>query len=1030
MPENIIIDFVANTEGLQPAEDRLAALGKIDKESASIFKATTAELNNRVKTLKAISDGSSSVVLSATKEQAVYNKLVSSLKNLSGETKNAVQSMLALPVSKVANSFNEVGVSVEEYTNLLNTNSQAGDNLGKSSATLRAQLRTLTNELGKLKEAGQENTAEFYALGEAAGKIKQAITNVGKEVTNFASSTRTIDNVLGSIQALASGYAAVEGAAALFGNENKDLQETLLKVTASMAVLQGVQGVLASVEKEGALSLLALNIQQRINNAQTEIEIGLQSESAVARGAATVAQYALNLAMSLNPVVALVLGLTAIVGVLVLFATHAAKAARAQADLSSAIKDSVDNVTAFSDGLKRGNEKLISDLEKAGAKQSQVQTENIRSELALRKARAIEIDRLNEVIAKNENSTNEKTQKKVQEAREQSFKMEEENQDALSKIYALANARDRQLIKERLDDQLAGINRQVSAAEEGSRRQLDLQKQAIDQQAKIDTFSAGQDPAKVAEIAQLANKAKIKLEVDFQHRLTEVQIQGIESRLILVRDDIQQEYLLKTQLLSAQIKAELLNTTLSVEERAAIEEKGRQQQLLLNRDFREADRKKALEAEINRNSAALETVKLNNQDRLDLQIANIELTSQIEIDATHNNANKIKLIYAQRDKAIREARLSFLKNQLDEELQLQASLTGNERTRQNERQQTLIQEQFALGTISAKNYTQEYNRLIDDQVKKELDANAKKLGSLNEQFKEGLISFDQYNLDYTKLVDDSAAIFEDGEEKKRKSLKTTTEQAKQRAAEIQSYVVQQAGAIGNILLNAFQNQLDEQSQRLDSEKAKIQDLQNKGKIGQQEAIDRLKKIDAEESRLKRAQAIKDKQAAIFNAIINTAQAVIKAYATVGPLGGPVFAAIAAAIGAAEIAVIASRPIPNFFTGKKDKYTGLARVGESGAELIEQNGQMRVTKKQEIVWLNAEDKVYTPAETSRMLATRPVMRAPIHAKGAGAKAAVIDYEKMGEAVGKHVKTSVYVNGVLAQEIEKQELTNYRQNRRKF
>lgn len=65
--------------------------------------------------------------------------------------------------------------------------------------------------------------------------------------------------------------------------------------------------------------------------------------------------------------------------------------------------------------------------------------------------------------------------------------------------------------------------------------------------------------------------------------------------------------------------------------------------------------------------------------------------------------------------------------------------------------------------------------------------------------------------------------------------------------------------------------------------------------------------------IQREQAKAQKETAIFNAVIGTAQAVVSALA-VGPPQGYVLAALSAALGAAQIAVISSQQIPQYWQG--------------------------------------------------------------------------------------------------------------------
>jgi hypothetical protein len=94
-----------------------------------------------------------------------------------------------------------------------------------------------------------------------------------------------------------------------------------------------------------------------------------------------------------------------------------------------------------------------------------------------------------------------------------------------------------------------------------------------------------------------------------------------------------------------------------------------------------------------------------------------------------------------------------------------------------------------------------------------------------------------------------------------------------------------------------------------------------------EAIE--KKYDKEIGKIKRKQAISDKLQGIFNAAINTAIAITKTYAQFGFPAGIPLAIIMGALGAAQIATIAAKPIPKFKHGVKDKKdSGFGIVGDA------------------------------------------------------------------------------------------------------
>jgi hypothetical protein len=68
-----------------------------------------------------------------------------------------------------------------------------------------------------------------------------------------------LDAALQGIQVGAAGFQILQGAAALAGDENEDLQKTLVKLNAVMAITQGLQQIQNALQKQTALSL-GLNI--------------------------------------------------------------------------------------------------------------------------------------------------------------------------------------------------------------------------------------------------------------------------------------------------------------------------------------------------------------------------------------------------------------------------------------------------------------------------------------------------------------------------------------------------------------------------------------------------------------------------------------------------------------------------------------------------------------------------------------------------------------------------------------------------
>jgi phage-related minor tail protein len=123
---------------------------------------------------------------------------------------------------------------------------------------------------------------------------------------------------------------------------------------------------------------------------------------------------------------------------------------------------------------------------------------------------------------------------------------------------------------------------------------------------------------------------------------------------------------------------------------------------------------------------------------------------------------------------------------------------------------------------------------------------------------------------------------------------------------------------------------------------------------------RRKEIQVREAKAKRSQAM-------FNIGIDMAQGIMRAWAQ-NPLTAPVMTAIIGALGVAQIAAVASQPLPQFWKGTDNAPEGFAEVGERGRELIKdgKSGQWRLAEKRSVDYLTKGSTVLTNANTEKVL----------------------------------------------------------------
>lgn len=152
-----------------------------------------------------------------------------------------------------AQGLEEMASDTAKATQELTELSAAEKQVDGSAKSLRTTLKDMREELGRLALAGQQNTEQYKKLRDEAGRLKDTIADVSEELTTAGSDTSGLDKALRATNVLLGGFTAVQGAAALFGDESEDLQKTLLKVNAAMSILNGLQAVQGELAKKDSI---------------------------------------------------------------------------------------------------------------------------------------------------------------------------------------------------------------------------------------------------------------------------------------------------------------------------------------------------------------------------------------------------------------------------------------------------------------------------------------------------------------------------------------------------------------------------------------------------------------------------------------------------------------------------------------------------------------------------------------------------------------------------------------------------------
>lgn len=121
-----------------------------------------------------------------------------------------------------------------------------------NSPNTKRTVAQLQNLALKVQALGPEFQDMSNKIIQAAGKIKDKVADAGAQIQYFSSDTRRIDAVISTAQGVAGAFGIAEGAAALFGTKNEELQKTLMKVQGAMAIMQGIQAIQNVLQAESA----------------------------------------------------------------------------------------------------------------------------------------------------------------------------------------------------------------------------------------------------------------------------------------------------------------------------------------------------------------------------------------------------------------------------------------------------------------------------------------------------------------------------------------------------------------------------------------------------------------------------------------------------------------------------------------------------------------------------------------------------------------------------------------------------------
>lgn len=157
-------------------------------------------------------------------------------------------------------------------------------------------------------KAGAQSPVGQKAIDKASG-LKDRIDDLNRRVRQGSSDYAKMDAAIQGASGAMAGFQAFQGVAALMGGENEELVKTIMKLQASMAILNSIQVLRNTLNKDSAFMQQVQALQMRIRTKETYAQITAQKMANTVLGQGTKASKLFSKALLVTGIGALVVGI-------------------------------------------------------------------------------------------------------------------------------------------------------------------------------------------------------------------------------------------------------------------------------------------------------------------------------------------------------------------------------------------------------------------------------------------------------------------------------------------------------------------------------------------------------------------------------------------------------------------------------------------------------------------------------------------------------------------------------------------------
>ena len=1036
MAENNIIIKITSEADLDNAQKALQDLTKRAEEQEQAMQQLRKEEQEDAKSIKQLGLSEKELADALQKNKKYYQDLRTQKIAETAETKKSIK---------------ELQNQVKAYKTLNGISGRAV-----------TQLRAMREALMQMEDAGEFGSKAFVDLSIAAAKLEDQIGDTQQRIRVLSSDTLALDTMAGVGEAISGSFYIAQAGAEIFGDELEALQQTLYKVQNAMAVVSGIQQVYNSLQKDSVVAVVAQNAAAKVKekvtaknaaiqaaaNVQEAAGVAADGAKTVSTGILTKAQIKLNAAIAANPlawligIVVAAVAAVAALGIGIYKLIHSfTDAGKAQADYKDASKELE----------KVQRENAVGAAQRAYERQQQVKKTSDEEEEALaeakkRNASEIELAQIKANYAKQAaDDTKKYTEDEIQRNQKETdqYKRIMDAKRKKMETYRVGSKKHKKALEElaeaeqnyydslqKTTDLQNEANDADRAAKEAEQELLEARKQARLQaeQANIDLMREGA----AKEIAQIRYNYREQLKLLTDNSAETIALRkALEAKQAKEIAKVRRQYALQAQQTAIQEQKNLL--TAMSQSRGT--EADYAEEIALAKKIAEAEAQARIDALDKENMAESEYKAQVEAIRLDLANTLRDIDEQEVNRLTENKRRETEIVLAEAEAQknaltgaeSQEEQLAALdryyaarKKQLEENAELERQAvqrsTDTEEVKEAKIKQINANLQADLTALNKEgaeeriNIETQYLGDLEREVSKTEDAVSRaqmggKLGALQahldaqlnlyqaqqdkleQQYADGLITYQDYKqqeFEISKAITDAEVQYQ--------------QDKMQAIADGFEFALNQIQQVSDIAFEAINQNIQAEMDALDEQYTT--DWEEAQKNADKKYITE-KEYEKKKAALEMKQARYAKAQALINAGISTAQAIVTTLAQLGATPWGIAASvIAGAMGAAQMAIIASKPLAQYEKGRKGGKGEYAIVGEKGAEImyVPQGASIIPHNKiaDQAAWadygvpkLSIPPLPTTDLETTKYISTTNDNRL------------TIDYDKLGEAVARNI-----------------------------